>query len=343
MDTTTHIIIGLGLGALSQIDPIVAESTTLSYATLLGTLIGSNAPDFDYVYKFKGNSSYYRHHRGLSHSLLALPLWGLAVSGTIYSFLPDISYLHLFIWTFLSVTLHVFLDLFNVYGTQVIRPFSTKWISFDSIPLVDPYILVLHTIGFFLLPFYEPGRVFLVVYLLMFLYILIRTAYAYYTKRYLQGYFQNAIHIKLIPRARILYWGLLIETEDDFLFGEYSRKSLIIEHTLPKKQLDSEMILESMNNSLVTDFLSSTDYAYPFVEKKKNGTFVYWKDLRFRHNKFFPYLAVVFISAELKNTASYTGWVSSLKKYKKVIRKLEQTSASNSGKKKSYFRGVTID
>ncbi|MFJ5624057.1 metal-dependent hydrolase [Peribacillus loiseleuriae] len=339
MDTTSHIIIGLGLGALSHIDPMVAESATLSYAVLIGTVFGSNAPDFDYVYKLKGNSSYYRHHRGWSHSLLALPLWGLVVSGSIYFFFSEVSFLHLFLWTFLSVILHVFLDLFNVYGTQAIRPFSTKWISFDSIPLVDPYILSLHIIGFFLLPFYEAGRVFIIIYMLIFLYLLLRTSYASFTKRYLQGHFQNAIRIKLMPRARILYWDLLIETEDGFLFGEYSRKSLVIDHTLPKKQYDSDLILESMNDRFVSDFLSSTNFAYPFVQKKKNGTFVCWRDLRFRNNKFFPYLAVVFISTELQSKASYTGWVYSLKKYKKVLRKLEHTSPSYMRKKKSYFEG----
>ncbi|MGX2959896.1 metal-dependent hydrolase [Peribacillus sp. JNUCC 23] len=340
MDTTSHIIIGLGLGALSHIDPMVADNPTLSYAILIGTVIGSNAPDFDYVYKLKGNSSYYRHHRGWSHSLLALPLWGLAVSGSIYFFFSEVSFSHLFLWTFLSVILHVFLDLFNVYGTQAIRPFSIKWISFDSIPLVDPYILYLHITGFLLLPFYEAGRVFIIIYMLMFLYLFLRTVYASCTKRYLQDHFQNAIRIKLMPRARILYWDLLIETEDDFLFGEYSRKSLVIEHTLQKKQIDSELILESMNDSLVSDFLSSTNFAYPFIQKKKNGTFVYWKDLRFRNNKFFPYLAVVFISTELKCKDSYTGWVYSLKKYKKVLRKLESASTSScDGKKKSYLEG----
>ena len=160
-----------------------------------------------------------------------------------------------------------------------------------------------------------------------------------FTKKYLQSHFQNAIRIKLMPRARILYWDLLIETEDDFLFGEYSRKSLVIEHTLQKKQIDSELILESMNDSLVSDFLSSTNFAYPFVQKKKNGTFVYWKDLRFRNNKFFPYLAVVFFSTEFKSKASYTGWVYSLKKYKKVLRKLENTSPFYTRKKKSYLEG----
>jgi inner membrane protein len=64
MDTFSHIMIGLGLGAFAQIDPIIADNSTLSQAVIIGTVIGSNAPDFDYLYNLKDKGSYYRNHRG---------------------------------------------------------------------------------------------------------------------------------------------------------------------------------------------------------------------------------------------------------------------------------------
>ncbi|MDQ0219205.1 metal-dependent hydrolase [Peribacillus cavernae] len=335
MDTTSHIIIGLGLGAFAQIDPVVAESS-LSHAVIIGTVFGSNAPDFDCVFKLNGNGSYYRNHRGWSHSLPALPLWSFFVSGSIYTFFPGPSFFHLFFWTFLAVVIHVLLDLFNVYGTQVFRPFSAKWIAFDSIPLIDPYILMLHIVGFALLPVFEAGKIFSFVYLLMALYILIRTAYAWLIKKDLEDSFRNVIRIKLIPRAGIFKWDLLIETEDHFLFGVYSVRNLIIELTLSKKVEHPELVRESRNAQPVSDFLASTNYAYPFVQQRKNGYFVYWKDLRFRTNKFFPYLVVMFISSDLKSKVSYIGWLHSLKQYKKVLRKLEKNSGSLKGKETSY-------
>lgn len=326
MDTASHIMIGVGLAALSQIDPVVAESSTMSQAVLLGTIIGSNAPDFDYVYKLRGNGSYRRRHRGWSHSLFALPLWGISVSSFIFPFFSDISFLHLFLWTFLAVIIHVFIDLFNVYGTQAIRPFSSKWIAFDTIPLTDPYIWILHAVGFCSIPFFETGKVFSIIYLLMFLYLCFRTIYVRLTIKYLLEHFQNAKRIKLIPRATIFKWDVLIETEDDFLFGVYTQGNLVIEHTLPKIVECPDLTLNSMQDSNVSAFLSCTNYAYPFIHKRKNGSFVYWKDLRFRRKKFFPYLAVMFISSDLKSKASYTGWLYSLKQYRKVLRELEGTS-----------------
>lgn len=148
MDTTSHILMGLGLGALAQINPVIANDDVLTQAVVLGTIIGSNAPDFDFMYLLKGKGSYYRNHRAWSHSLLALPLWSAAVSGIIFSLFNVPSFSHLFFWTFLAVILHVFFDLFNVHGTQVLLPFSNKWIAFDSLPLFDPMISFVHILGF---------------------------------------------------------------------------------------------------------------------------------------------------------------------------------------------------
>ncbi|MEH7504789.1 metal-dependent hydrolase [Neobacillus drentensis] len=65
MDTFSHIIMGLGLGALAQIDPFAADHSTLSQAVSLGTVIGSNTPDYDFIYRMKGKGSYFRNHRAI--------------------------------------------------------------------------------------------------------------------------------------------------------------------------------------------------------------------------------------------------------------------------------------
>ena len=324
MDTPTHIIIGFGLASLSQLDPIVATSPPMSNAVLIGIVLGSNAPDFDFVFKLRGHEYYRRHHRGWSHSFLALPLWALLIASSIFPFFLPPSFLHLFLWTSLAVVVHVLLDLFNVYGTQVLRPFSTKWISFDSVPLTDWYIFALHTVGFCFLQIFDAVEVFAVVYLIMILYISFRTFYVWIIKCNLYDHFRKAEHIKLIPRAAILKWDVLIETDVDFLFGVYQHGILAIEHTAPKVKEGHDLILTSRKDKVISNFLSTTNYAFPFVQERKNGHFILWKDLRFRKNKFFPSLAITFISSDKKSKASYSGWFYSLKKYKKVIRHLER-------------------
>lgn len=323
MDTFSHIVIGLGIGALAHVDPMISGHHSLSQAVILGTVIGSNAPDFDFIYRLKGKSSYIRNHRGFSHSLPALPFWAIIVSSCIYPFFPDASLLYLFFWTFLAVIIHVLLDLFNVHGTQIFLPFSQKWFAFDAIPLIDPYILMLHFLGFSLLPFFQVGDTFLAIYLVMFIYLSIRMISAFVTKNYLKRYFQNTIRIKLIPQTAFFKWNIIIETKEDFLFGVYANNELCIEHMLSKKIKYPELVAASQSNQSVSDFLASTHFAYPFVRESKNGYFVNWKDLRFRTKKFFPYQAVVFISSDLKSKNCYIGHLNSLKQYKKVLRGLK--------------------
>jgi len=75
LDTGTHIGMGLCLAAISTLHPDVAASTTMFAAVTTTALVGSHAPDFDTVFKFKGNSAYLRQHRGKSHGLIALLAW----------------------------------------------------------------------------------------------------------------------------------------------------------------------------------------------------------------------------------------------------------------------------
>lgn len=324
MDTFSHVMIGLGLGALAQIDPAIANHPDLSNAIIAGTIIGSNAPDFDFIFRFRGKGSYFRNHRGMSHSLPAIPIWSIVVSSIIYPFFQSSSFPHLYLWTLIAVLVHVFLDLFNVHGTQVLLPFSRKWIAFDSIPLVDPFLLILHVLGFSLLPFYQAGKTFLIIYILILLYLVIRSLSSFLIKRHIQNHFQNAVRLKLIPSMAMFKWDVIIETKEDLLFGVYFKNRLFIDHTLSKKIDFPELVEESKNDPSVLDFLSSTHFAYPFVQERKKGFYVYWKDLRFRTNKFFPYLAIMFISSDFKRKNSYIGKIHSLKQYKKVLKDLHR-------------------
>src|SRR5699024_2382744 len=60
MDTGTHVAMGVALGGLATLDPVVSNDSTLFTAVMVGTLIGSQAPDFDTVLKLKDNAAYIR-------------------------------------------------------------------------------------------------------------------------------------------------------------------------------------------------------------------------------------------------------------------------------------------
>ncbi len=140
MDSGTHFVMGIALGGLALADPVVANHSMTFTAVMAGTIIGSQAPDVDTVLKLRNNAIYIRHHRGITHSLPAVALWPILITAVLSFIIQDANVFHLWLWTFLAVALHVFVDIFNAYGTQAIRPFSRKWVALGVINTFDPII-----------------------------------------------------------------------------------------------------------------------------------------------------------------------------------------------------------
>ena len=80
MDTGTHVVMGVALGGIATLDPVVGMDPSMAQAVMIATIAGSQAPDIDTVLKLKNNAVYIRHHRGFTHSIRmewVNPLWCL--------------------------------------------------------------------------------------------------------------------------------------------------------------------------------------------------------------------------------------------------------------------------
>ncbi|WP_113929344.1 metal-dependent hydrolase [Bacillus sp. P14.5] len=213
MDTLTHVVIGGGIATLSMLDPVIAEAglSPLIYASCI---LGSNAPDLDYFYKMKGKSAYYRNHRGFSHSIPMVIIWTLLISLLFVPFVSPAFLLHLAFWTYLSVQFHVISDILNIHGTQALRPFSSRWISLDAVPLFDFFIIVVHAAGFGAVLLGEPpGETFRNVYGILAVYITVRLAVSFSVKAHLRAHFKNAERIKIVPSMNLWSFRVIIETK----------------------------------------------------------------------------------------------------------------------------------
>src|SRR4051794_1777250 len=156
---------GIALGGLATLDPVVASSHATTTSVLIATIAGSQIPDIDTVLKLRNNAVYIRNHRGITHSIPAVILWPLIILAVVYPFFPEANLFHLWLWTFFAVFLHVFVDIFNAYGTQAIRPFSHKWVALGIINTFDPFIFAIHVVGIILwIAGAHPGYTFLAVY-----------------------------------------------------------------------------------------------------------------------------------------------------------------------------------
>jgi inner membrane protein len=321
LDTGTHIVMGLGLGGLAMLDPAIANDPATSQAILAGTLIGSQAPDFDTILKLKNNAVYIRNHRGLTHSLPALVIWPLLLFGIISLFVPQADSGKLLLWTSIAVFLHVFVDIFNAYGTQALYPVSKKWIALGVISIFDPFIFFLHIAG--LLLWYvgiDPGYTFLAVYVILVF---------YYTWRILARQKVNKIVLEKIPEAEEIYasptirWGqyhLAIKSKHEFFVAGLKNGIVTVWDTFDRLPVpESKLIDAAKLDKNISAFLSFSPVHRWEVAKNDHGHMVQFIDLRYRSKGHYPFVAMVQLDENLNIITSYTGWVYSEDRLKKKM------------------------
>lgn len=321
MDTGTHVVMGVGLAGLATLDPVVAQDPTLFNAVLIGTLVGSQAPDFDTILKLRNNAVYIRNHRGWTHSIPAVIFWGILIASVIHFFVPDTSFLHLWLWTFLAVIIHVLVDIFNAYGTQALRPFSDQWIALGFINTFDPYIFFLHLAGIVAwILGANPGMTFSIIYLVIFL---------YYIKRYhdrkeivtkIKEYFPKTEYVATSPTIKQNNWRVAIKTDERFFVGTVENGHIQLFDEFERVPLPTTQLIEvAKTDKNVAAFLSfSPIYRWEITENER-FTEVRLIDLRYRSKGRYPFVAVVQIDADLNILNSYTGWIFSEKKLQKKL------------------------
>lgn len=104
-------------------------------------MLAANAPDIDVVTWFGGSLTYLKYHRWYTHSLIMMPAVALlpvliagAFSRRNFRWLPAYGL------SILAVASHLLLDWTNVYGIQLLLPFSDRWLRLDTTSVVDPWI-----------------------------------------------------------------------------------------------------------------------------------------------------------------------------------------------------------
>jgi len=129
MDPLTHAISGAALGRAFPKDHIPPKQ--LFFLILLAM-----APDSDIVLRLISDPVYLQHHRGLTHSLLMLPLWGWLIFSLSSGQIKRNPVMPRLIG--LALLLHISLDVITTYGTMIFAPVSDQRISFDLLFIIDP-------------------------------------------------------------------------------------------------------------------------------------------------------------------------------------------------------------
>lgn len=322
MDTGTHLVVGLGLAGLAYVDPAVAADSTLATAVLFGTVLGSQAPDSDTLLRFRSNASYIRNHRGKSHSLPAVAIWTALITLALALIFRGISIPHLALWVFIAVAFHVFSDLFNTYGTQAFRPFTEKWISWNIIHIFDPVIFVSHLVAIALwsVNLAQPQYVFPVLYGFIAVYYVWRTYVHFATGRKIRQLdpdFDPAHRYMWIPTIHLSTWNVVKKVSaTDYALGEFRNGKLRWVDQVHCH--DHPAVDASKSHPDVQSFLYFSSTACAEVKQHRWGYEVRWTDVRYRHRKQYPFVAVVLLDNQLLPIDSYVGWLSEGRVEKKL-------------------------
>ncbi len=117
------------------------------YATGI-LVLASNAPDIDIVPLADSSAAFLHYHRGFTHSLAFAPVLALAVVGVFAlgrrlarSSRPFPLGRALLLALAGVVVLHLLLDWATCYGMRLLWPFSSRWLAWDAIPIVDVWLL----------------------------------------------------------------------------------------------------------------------------------------------------------------------------------------------------------
>ncbi|SER58495.1 inner membrane protein [Gracilibacillus ureilyticus] len=326
MDTATHITMGIALGGLATLDPVVQHDPSLFTAVMAGTIIGSHAPDFDTILKLRNNAAYLRNHRGITHSVPAVVFWGIAISSIIYLFVPGVDFLHLWLWTFLAVILHVFVDIFNAYGTQAYRPFTKKWVAYGFISTFDPYIFSLHIIGIIAwIIGANPGYTWLIIYFIILLYYIKRYLDKREIVKYIHHHFEHTEKVTTSPTTKQNIWRIAIITRDYYYVGRVEDGHIKVDDQFEKEPVpDTELFAIAKEDKNIAAFLSfSPIYRWEW-NVYDDFSEVRFYDLRYRNEGHYPFVAVVQIDDNMRIMNSYTGWVFSEEKLQNKLNPIKQ-------------------
>ncbi len=310
VDTGSHLAIGVTLAGLAYLDPVVAQNPGLAQAVMIGTLIGSNAPDFDAVLRLKGFSCYIRYHRGITHSIPALFIWPAFISLLLSLAYNSLNWWpHLYIWSFIAIVLHVFLDLLNVYGVQCMRPFNEKWFHLDILSIFEPLLFLVHASGLvlWLILGHDPAQVFSWVYALSFVYIGLRAWYHYLLLRRVKRFLNVKGIYHVLPDLLGYKWSFVVETDHCFYTGKIVFHQITLEDQYTKEK-NNEVVQATMGIDGVRAFLGFAQRIHVTWSELKDGYEVIWSDVRFWYNHKLPFGVVVRLNRDLEVVDYNLGW-----------------------------------
>jgi inner membrane protein len=153
MEPITHFLTGACIGR-------AGFNRKTAYATLAAVL-AAEAADLDIVWGFAGPVEELKHHRGITHTLIAVPVVAGVIVGAVWLLSrwrrrkakprgPDaagsttarqpVHWGWLYLTTLVAALSHLVLDWTNNYGVRPLFPFNPRWYEGSIVFIAEPVL-----------------------------------------------------------------------------------------------------------------------------------------------------------------------------------------------------------
>ena len=135
MDTLTHALSGALIARATAARDAPRDEVRRRVAA---GFLACAAPDLDIVFAFFGQLEYLTNHRGITHSLVLLPLWALLLSWLLARILREPrGWRALYGVSALAIGTHIAGDVITTFGTMVLAPFSDWRAAIGTTFIID--------------------------------------------------------------------------------------------------------------------------------------------------------------------------------------------------------------
>lgn len=100
--------------------------------------VAATCPDLDIAVGWLNPEFHLLYHRGLTHSLFALPFIAILLAWSVRSLGAELSLKTGFLVASLALASHLFLDVCTAFGTQIFAPVSDLRVSIEGLYVIDP-------------------------------------------------------------------------------------------------------------------------------------------------------------------------------------------------------------
>ena len=137
MDTLTHALSGALLARATAPRESTPGAVGMRRRIAAGALAAA-FPDLDFVLGFVSPSAYLLYHRGVTHSLILLPIWAIALAWVFARLDPARPRWQAYFGVVAgSLGIHILGDLITSFGTVMIAPFSDRRFALDTTFIID--------------------------------------------------------------------------------------------------------------------------------------------------------------------------------------------------------------